>query len=76
MPPLSDKDYEDDSGDDEHMKNFISLSDTEETVKRKEEHKEYNFRMRVNKKKTKSRSKKTVRKESIRIYMILYDKYC
>ena len=62
LPPLSDKDYEDDSGDDEHMKNFISLSDTEETVKRKEEHKEYNFRMRVNKKKTKSWSKKPYEK--------------
>ena len=61
LPPLSDKDYEDDSGDDEHIKNFISLSDTEETVKRKQEQKEYNFRMRVNKKKE-SRSKKPYEK--------------
>ena len=55
LPPLSDKDYNDDSGDEEHMKNFISLSDDEETVKQKEARKEYNFRMRVNKKRERNK---------------------
>ena len=62
LPLLSDKDYEDDSGDDEHMKNFISLSDDEETVKQKQEQKEFNFRQRVKNKKMMTRSKKPYEK--------------
>ena len=61
LPPLSAKDYDDDSGDEDHMKNFISLSDDEETVKEKQAQKEYNFRQRVSNKK-KLRSKKPYEK--------------
>ena len=64
LPPLSDKDYDDDSGDEDHMKNFIALSDDDETVKRKETQKEYNFRKRVSDKKRlkDARSKKPYEK--------------
>ena len=55
LPPLSDKDYDEDSGDDDHMDNFISLSDDEETVKQKQAQKEYNFRQRVSDKKEKKK---------------------
>ena len=51
LPLLPDQDYENDSGDEDHMKNFISLSDDEETVKEKDARAEYNFRKRVAKKK-------------------------
>ena len=62
LPPLSDKDYDDDSGDEDHMKHFISLSDDEETVKEKQAQKEYNFRKRVSNKK-KLRTKKPYEKD-------------
>ena len=55
LPPLSDKDYDEDSGDEDHIKNFISLSDDEETVERKQAQKEYNFRKRVSDKKEKKK---------------------
>ena len=50
LPPLADQHYANDSGDDDHMENFISLSDDEETVKEKNARAEYNFRKRVAKK--------------------------
>ena len=59
LPPLSDKDYAEDSGDEDHMKNFISYSDDEETVKQKQAQKEYDFRKRVNDKKTRKRMTRT-----------------
>jgi len=62
LPPLSDEDYHDDSGDEDHMKHFISLSDDEETVKEKQAQREYNFRKRVSNKK-KLRSKKPYEKD-------------
>ena len=65
LPLLSDKDYDEDSGDEDHIKNFISLSDDEETVKQKQAQKEYNFRQRVSYKKEKIklvRSKKPYEK--------------
>jgi hypothetical protein len=57
LPPLSDEDYEEDSGDENHMKNFVSLSDDENTVEEKQARAEYNFRKRVdNKKKARVKS--------------------
>jgi len=58
LPLLPDADYQDDSGDEDHMKNFISLSDDENTVVEKQARAEYNFRKRVREKnKTKKRGK-------------------
>ena len=64
LPPLSEKDYAEDSGDENHMKNFISYSDDEDTVKRKQAQKEYDFRKRVDNKKQKrsTRNKKPYEK--------------
>ena len=50
LPKLTDSDYEEDSGDENHMDNFVSLSDDEKTVKKKQARAEYNFRERVLKK--------------------------
>ena len=58
LPLLEDADYEEDSGDEKHMENFVSLSDDENTVEEKRSRAEYNFRKRVrNKKERKKRSK-------------------
>ena len=51
LPPLADADYEDDSGDENHMANFVSLSDDEDTIAEKHSRAEYNFRKRVRAKK-------------------------
>ena len=56
LPKLADSDYEEDSGDENHMDNFVSLSDDEKTVKEKQARAEYNFRERVRRKR-KNRSK-------------------
>ena len=56
LPKLTDSDYEEDSGDENHMDNFVSLSDDEKTVNEKQARAEYNFRERVRKKR-KNRSK-------------------
>lgn len=56
LPKLTDSDYEEDSGDENHMDNFVSLSDDEKTVNKKQARAEYNFRERVCKKR-KNRSK-------------------
>lgn len=56
LPKLADSDYEEDSGDENHMDNFVSLSDDEKTVEGKQVRAEYNFRERVRKKR-KNRSK-------------------
>ena len=58
LPLLEDADYEEDSGDEKHMENFVSLSDDENTVEEKRSRAEYNFRKRVrDKKERKKRSK-------------------
>ena len=51
LPQLVDTDYEEDSGDENHMDNFVSLSDDENTVNEKRSRAEYNFRKRVHEKK-------------------------
>ena len=60
LPPLADHHYEDDSGDENHMENFVSLSDDEDTVKEKHARAEHRFRKRVAKKEEQkeTRSKK------------------
>ena len=62
LPLLEDADYEEDSGDEKHMENFVSLSDDENTVEEKRSRAEYNFRKRVRDKKERKNEANPTRK--------------
>ena len=51
LPLLEDTDYEEDSGEENHIENFVSLSDDENMVEEKRSRAECNFRKRVRNKK-------------------------
>ena len=55
--PLTIDDYKEDDGDDDHMQIFVSLSDDEQTVARKQQQAHSNFEQRVRKKWDKNKPK-------------------
>ena len=57
LPSPDSDEYEEDDGDDDHMENFISFSDNEETVNQKQKQAHSNFQKRVQKRR-KQRDKK------------------